>query len=379
MPEKRVTVWVTSFPDRKNLMLQWKDPGTNKVKSKSAQTADPKEAESRRVDLESDLNNGRYAEASRMSWERFRELFEEEFLPGRRPSTRDNYRDTLNVFERLCNPRNLRGITERTISSFVATLWKQPGIGGNTLAPSTIKVRLQYLHTALQWAEDQKLLPSVPKFPTVKVPRRRPQPVPAEAFEKMLDKAPDANMRAFLLCGWLAGLRLNEARLLEWEANDEAPYLDPARDRIILPAGFVKAVEDQWLPLDPDLWRVLDALPRRGKRVFRFEAQDGHEVGAGRVSHRVVDIARLAGVKLTMRSLRRGFGCRCAGKVPAQVLQKLMRHSNIRVTMDYYANIDDAAMEAVLGRRHNSPHNSCPTGHQALIPADSGNGSHRST
>ena len=93
MPEKRVTVWVTSFPDRKNLMLQWKDPDTNKVKSKSAQTADPKEAESRRVDLESDLNNGRYAEASRMSWERFRELFEEEFLPGRRPSTRDNYRD----------------------------------------------------------------------------------------------------------------------------------------------------------------------------------------------------------------------------------------------------------------------------------------------
>jgi hypothetical protein len=56
-------------------------------------------------------------------------------------------------------------------------------------------------------------------------------------------------------------------------------------------------------------------------------------------------------VKLTMRSLRRGFGCRYAGKVPAQVLQRLMRHANITTTMTYYANVDDAAMEAVLGGR----------------------------
>jgi hypothetical protein len=46
---------------------------------------------------------------------------------------------------------------------------------------------------------------------------------------------------------------------------------------------------------------------------------------------------------------RKGFGCRCAVKVPAQLLQKLlMRHSDIRITMDYYANI--GALEvAVLG------------------------------
>jgi hypothetical protein len=39
-----------------------------------------------------------------------------------------------------------------------------------------------------------------------------------------------------------------------------------------------------------------------------------------------------------------------AGKVPAQVLQKLMRHSNIKVTMTYYANVDDAVEDAVLGK-----------------------------
>jgi hypothetical protein len=55
--------------------------------------------------------------------------------------------------------------------------------------------------------------------------------------------------------------------------------------------------------------------------------------------------------------MRRGFGCRYAGKVPAQVLQRLMRHSNITITMSYYANVDDAVMEAVLGPQRNSSRN----------------------
>ena len=63
------------------------------------------------------------------------------------------------------------------------------------------------------------------------------------------------------------------------------------------------------------------------------------------------------GRRLTMKTLRAGFGCRYAGRVPAQVLQKLMRHANIKTTMDYYANVDDAVMEAVLGRERNSPRN----------------------
>jgi hypothetical protein len=50
-----------------------------------------------------------------------------------------------------------------------------------------------------------------------------------------------------------------------------------------------------------------------------------------------------------MHSLRKGFGCRYASHVPAQVLQKLMRHANIKTTMDYYANVDAAVEAAVLG------------------------------
>jgi hypothetical protein len=33
-----------------------------------------------------------------------------------------------------------------------------------------------------------------------------------------------------------------------------------------------------------------------------------------------------------------------------------MRHANIRTTVDYYANVDDAAMQAVLGVGRNNSH-----------------------
>jgi integrase len=105
---------------------------------------------------------------------------------------------------------------------------------------------------------------------------------------------------------------------------------------------------------------MLLALPRSGVRVFDFRTPRGKPIAKVTMSRRVVDLAKRAGVRLTAKSLRQEFGCRYAGKVPAQVLQKLMRHSNIRITMDYYANVDEAAEEAVLGPRRNTSRNSRP-------------------
>jgi integrase len=363
MADKRITVWVQRFNDRPALVLQWTDPETGKRKSKSAETADEGEAERKRADLEYELNNGLHKQASGMSWEKFRELFEAEYVAGCRKNTRLNYQATLDAFERLCKPRSLRAVTGRTVSTFAAALRNEPGKRkGETMMPSTIKVRLQFLHTALSWAVEQKMLPEVPKFPEVKVPKKRPRPVPAESFEKLLAKAEgDPEMQAYLLCGWLAGLRLNEALALEREPSESVPYVDWAGDRITFPAEFVKATEDQWVPLAPDLRRALEALPRQGRKVFHFTStRDGSPVTDSAISDRVGALAKLAGVRLSYHTLRKGFGCRYASRVPAQVLQKLMRHSSIRTTMDYYANVDDAAMQAVLGDQRNSSRNSQP-------------------
>lgn len=61
-------------------------------------------------------------------------------------------------------------------------------------------------------------------------------------------------------------------------------------------------------------------------------------------------MAKRAGVKLSMHKLRKGFGCRVAkklGKGNAPILHSLMRHSSMQITMDYYANVNDALHDAI--------------------------------
>jgi integrase len=185
----------------------------------------------------------------------------------------------------------------------------------------------------------------------------------------------DEFMRVFLMTGWLAGLRLNEACSLEWEETESAPYIDLNGERIVFPAGFVKATVDQWVPLDRTLREALLSLPRQGKKVFHFtDRRDGKLKGLPRsiiVSHRISKLARQAGVRLTMKSLRRGFGCYWASRVPSAVLQKLMRHANIKTTMDYYVNVDDAAMAAILGRQCNNLYNKSAVNERAAEESES--------
>jgi hypothetical protein len=68
-----------------------------------------------------------------------------------------------------------------------------------------------------------------------------------------------------------------------------------------------------------------------------------------------------------------------AGKVPAQVLRRLMRHADIKTTMGYYANVDDAVMEAVLGPQRNSSRNTEAAGRECRGPGEVVNPSRDST
>jgi integrase len=79
-----------------------------------------------------------------------------------------------------------------------------------------------------------------------------------------------------------------------------------------------------------------------------------HEVGGplrrNGATNRVRDMAKRAGVPLCMHRLRKGFGCRVAqqlGKGNAPILHELMRHSSMQVTMEFYANVDDALEDAI--------------------------------
>jgi integrase len=219
------------------------------------------------------------------------------------------------------------------------------------LAPMTMRNYLVALKSALGWAVEQKLLTALPAFPVIKVPKKKPQPVPAEDFEKLIQQAPDDHWRAFLMCGWWGGLRLSEAQNLRWQPSETFPWIDFVRNRIVLPAAFAKSAEDQRIPLHPVLRETLEKLPRTADEVFPFRsAKTKAPLSRNGATHRVIRMARRAGINLSMHRLRKGFGCRAAkklGKGNAPILHRLMRHSSMQVTMDYYASVDDALQDVI--------------------------------
>jgi integrase len=272
-------------------------------------------------------------------------------------ASRDEKRQRMTVRRSLGGQQrreviHLRNVTERALGDFLVGMRHRKARGKVGLAAWTIRNYLVALKTALTWVADQKLVPAVPKFPDIKVPKFKPQPVPAEAFEKLLDKAPDARWRASLLCGWFEGLRLAEAYALRRTRSTDFPWLDVNNDRIILPATFAKSDEDQWLPLHPLVREALLALPDDGNdRLFLFRSRKGGgPLSEAGVSQFVRLLAKRAGVRLGMHKLRKGFGCRVAqqlGRGNAPVLHRLMRHSSMQLTMDFYANVDDVLHDAI--------------------------------
>ena len=128
------------------------------------------------------------------------------------------------------------------------------------------------------------------------------------------------------------------------------PWLDLEKNRIVLSAAFAKSDEDQWVPLHPALREALENLPKTSDAVFSFRSCcGGGPLTRNGVTQQVLSMAKKAGVRLSMHRLRWGFGCRVAtqlGKGNAPMLHRLMRHSSMQVTMDFYASVDDALQDA---------------------------------
>jgi integrase len=337
MPEHRVTVYVLQPKDRPFLKLEWVEPETGRRRSRSARTADPDEAERKRADLEYELNHGLADEPSKMPWEAFRQLYEEERLAAAREATRKKAGYVFDAFANLMRPKALGVVSERTLSRY-ATRLREEG-----RKPATIHGHLAYLRAALRWAADQRLIPAAPKVVMPKVPKKRIiRKIVAEEFERLVAAAPDEPWAAFIGTAWYTRMRRNEMLDLAWDGEAGAPWVDFAQRRIWIPAAYNKSDADQWVPLHPQLAEALLPLRQAHGKLFHLSASPRE------VSRKFGRIARKAGLKITLHDLRRSFGSRYAPHVSAPVLQRLMRHADIKTTLAYYTNVDDVLDEAIL-------------------------------
>ena len=137
--------------------MQYRDPDTDNKVSRSTGEKKKRDAERVAAKWEAELNEGRYARRlGRMQWLDFRRQYEDEVLASLAERTDDKVTSVFNVLERTINPRRLGDLDGNSLSRYQKLLREQGR------AETTIKGHLAHILAALSWAEDKKLIASVP-------------------------------------------------------------------------------------------------------------------------------------------------------------------------------------------------------------------------
>ncbi|MBX9654518.1 site-specific integrase [bacterium] len=346
MPD-RIHVWIQRFKDRPNLMLQWIDPDTGRRRSKSTKTSDMEEAEQQRSDHEYELNNDLYHDRSTLSWERFREIYITEKFGGAPPNTLSKVETVFADFNSRMKPKNLGAVTERTFSGY-ATKLREAG-----RAPASIHGNLAYLKAAFRWAQDQGLIHRMPKIIMPKLPKgtnkvkiRNASRITVEEFERLLLKAPNNGWKMLIAFAWNCGMRRCEAMAVRGRDIDlKAHTIDipknKARDEgatvFVTPEldALLRLMFPDGIPDGP----IIHGIPKSEKEVSRDFVD--------KISSKAAVKGNSKDGWATLHDLRRNFGSRWMLKVPAQVLRRMMRHSDINTTLDFYADAEKAAMDVI--------------------------------
>jgi len=389
--QEEIRVYVIEFKNRKNYMMRYVDPSTGKTVAKSTGVSitgrkrEKTEAERVAAKWESDLRNGRYKAASKITWQEFRERYEDEVATTLAEATAARISSVFNMFENLVSPRLLRDANEKALSRF------QRFMRENDRSDATIKSHCAHLLASLRWAADQKMIHEAPK---VKMPKRartskvmKGRPITGEEFERMLTKAtaifdrpkpkegakthnwtnpmkPEqrakvvASWRHYLRGLWFSGLRLSESLELRWDDGPMAVDLKGRRPMLRIAAEAEKGNRDRILAIAPEFAEFLLATPESERTGYVFNPlprtlQQRGRMKSNAVCKMVGIIGTSAGIVVdrftskkagepdkikfaTAHDLRRSFGERWATRIMPQVLMELMRHENIETTMRFY-------------------------------------------
>lgn len=371
MSERTITVWVSRFPDRATFQLQWLDPISGRKRTKSSgvrdtgKARDRKDADAKARELEQLLRRGVAALPSELSWESFRERYENEHAASLAKDTAAKIGTVCNFIEEHLNPRRLHDLTDERISRLALILREQKK------SESTIKSYMGQLKAMLRWAVAQKLLPACPTIPTIRRAKKssgetpmKGRPITGEEFDRMLAAVPAvvgedaaAAWRHYLRGLWFSGLRLAESLELFWDREDKLHPILPKNGKglpvLRILAELEKGHADRLLPIAPEFATFLVETPEdeRTGPVFKLPKRKCRnvEARAAWAGRTISAIGAKAGVVVrtdpadpkkrkfaSAHDLRRAFGDRWASRVMPPILKELMRHESIETTLRYY-------------------------------------------
>lgn len=375
----RIKVSVIANRQRGYYLARWPDPLTGKSVRKSTgvkigrnRSKERSQAERIAAQIEAELNAGTYREPSKATWGELCERFIEEHAGGLARATKADYRYAFNNMERVAGftaETRLTEVTQDRYSRFIAAVRKEGA------AEATLGGFIRCMNKAFKWGSEVGLMQHRPKLQQPKRDPSRQQlaggrAITGEEFDRMLAAMPKivgekaAASWDFYLWGiWWGGFRLGESLKISWDEDDKPRVvLSGQKSVLAMPGRHEKGNKNRLMPLAPEFVRHLETVPEKNRRgrVFRPRGRSGRPADYYKVSKLAADIGRAAGIITgtneetgepkfaSLHDLRRSFAERWARKVPAVVLQRLMRHQSLATTQKYYLTGDAEADAAML-------------------------------
>lgn len=236
-----IRVSVSAYGPSRKLVMRYRDPVTGKRVAKSTGTKIRREAERIAARFEDEINQKRGLRPAKMTWDDFRERFENHKAATKSERTAEAYFTALNRFERVtdkmeCKPNRLGDVTPAVIAAFEA------GLREEKCSDGTVACYLRHLKAALRWAEEMGYMPRAPRI-KIRTPETKPRALTAEEFDRMYEAVPkvrdgsvrkpndSARWQRFLLGLWHSTLRIGELVRLSWNTTEKV-HVDISGDSL---------------------------------------------------------------------------------------------------------------------------------------------------
>lgn len=226
----------------------------------------------------------------------------------------------------------LRDCTARSIADYLG------GLAADAKMPKTVNDHRADLHAFLAWCVRHELLEANPceRVPKVSfLARKTRRALSVAECRALLDAAP-GHRRIVYLCLLYTGLRRAEASALRWHDI----RLDIANPRIDLPASITKSGRAESVPLIAELATALRAHRGGADEAARvFSSIPSMVLFRKDLDAAGIEHQDARGRKVVLHSLRHSLATMLAqSQVPPAVAMKIMRHRDIRLTLEAYTD-----------------------------------------
>lgn len=219
------------------------------------------------------------------------------------------------------------------------------------LSNRSINCHLWLLGKCLRDADEWYELPSLPKIKTLKTPPDEVSFLEKAECERLLANL-DGQWREIVLTALKTGLRLGELRALRWQdINWDKKLLSVNHTWCQVSKGLVapKSNKGRTVPLTHDVYSLL--LRRRAEdSEFIFSNGYGYRFGCQPLNNAIAKACKNANIrKITCHCLRHTYASHLAlAGVPLVVIQRLLGHSSIQMTMRY-AHLSNSSLNDAIG------------------------------